>query len=98
MRFDVVVSNQNRSGYDPSGQEPLLTVREVAQRLSLSDVTVRRWIRCGRLRPVRFGRAVRLTEEDVAALVRRGISANDDEGPEDGPDLAADEKNGAPSP
>lgn len=32
--------------------EPLLTVPEVAQRLRVSEVTVRRWLRGGRLRGV----------------------------------------------
>jgi len=52
--------------------EPVLTVDEVAQRLRLSPVTVRRWLRAGKLRGVRLGQTkagwrVRLSE--VQALL-----------------------------
>ena len=79
LRFDVPVSNHEHSGYEPSDQEPLLTVRDVAERLSLSEATIRRYIRTGRLRPVRLGRAVRFTQEEVAGLVRRSASPIQDE-------------------
>src|SRR3990172_6310905 len=43
----------------------LLTVSEVAERLRLHEMTVRRHIRSGRLRSVRAGRNIRVREEDV---------------------------------
>jgi excisionase family DNA binding protein len=51
----------------------LMRAREVADRLSVSPMTVRRWIATHRLRAVRLGRAVRVREEDVEALVRFGV-------------------------
>lgn len=47
----------------------LLTVAEVARRLRLHQMTVRRQIRAGRLRAVRVGRGIRLREEDLEAFV-----------------------------
>jgi len=47
----------------------LLTLRQVAQRLALSRRTVERLISAGELRPVRFGKAVRVTERELAAFV-----------------------------
>jgi excisionase family DNA binding protein len=51
--------------------DQLLTVREVAERLRLHPITVRRHIASGRLPAVRIGRAVRVREADVRALGRR---------------------------
>ena len=48
----------------------LLTVSEVAQRLRLHEMTVRRHIRGGRLLAVRVGRRIRVREEDLAEFVR----------------------------
>lgn len=47
----------------------LLTVTEVATRLRLHEMTVRRQIRAGRLRAVRVGRGIRVREEDLEAFV-----------------------------
>jgi excisionase family DNA binding protein len=47
-----------------SGQ--YLTVREVAERLRLHPITVRRHIAAGRILAVRIGRAVRVAEEEVS--------------------------------
>jgi excisionase family DNA binding protein len=49
----------------------LLTVQEVAQRLRLHPITVRRHIKAGRLRAVRIGRAVRVRQSDVDELIGR---------------------------
>jgi excisionase family DNA binding protein len=46
-----------------SGQ--LLTVAEVAERLRLHPITVRRHIKAGRIRAVRIGRAVRVPEAEL---------------------------------
>jgi excisionase family DNA binding protein len=45
-----------------------LTVHEVATRLRVSDLTIRRWIWSGRLPAERFGRLIRIREADVGAL------------------------------
>jgi len=46
----------------------LLTVPEVAERLRVHPITVRRLIKAGRLPAVRVGRAVRVRVEDVEAF------------------------------
>jgi len=46
----------------------LLTVREVAQRLRLHEMTVRRHIREGRLRALRVGGRIRVEEEELMRL------------------------------
>ena len=50
-----------------------LTVAEVAGRLGVSDVTVRRWIAAGELAALRIGgrAGYRIRPEDVAAFERR---------------------------
>lgn len=47
----------------------LLTVRDVAGRLALSQRTVQGYIARGELRVVRFGRAVRVTERELAVFI-----------------------------
>jgi excisionase family DNA binding protein len=46
----------------------LLTVAEVAQRLRLHEMTIRRHIKSGRLLAIRAGRRIRIPEEEVAAF------------------------------
>jgi excisionase family DNA binding protein len=46
-------------------EDRLLTVNEVAERLRLHPITVRRHIKAGRLRAVRVGRAVRVSEAEL---------------------------------
>ncbi len=50
--------------------QPFLTVKGVAQRLQLSEKTVRRRIDEGMLRVHRFGRAIRIAEEDLIQFLR----------------------------
>ncbi len=47
-----------------------LTVKDVAQRLQLSDKTVRRLIDSGELPVNRIRRAIRIAEEDLAQLLK----------------------------
>jgi excisionase family DNA binding protein len=46
----------------------LLTVNEVAERLRIHPITVRRHIKSGRLRATRVGRSVRVPEEAIQAM------------------------------
>ncbi len=47
-----------------------LTVKDVAQRLQLSPKSVRRLIDEGMLRIHRFGRAIRIAEEDLNQFLK----------------------------
>ncbi len=47
-----------------------LTVAEVAERLRLHEMTVRRHIKSGRLRSRRVGRGIRIAEEDVDSFTQ----------------------------
>lgn len=47
-----------------------LTVAEVAKRLRIHEMTVRRHIKSGQLRCVRAGRQIRVPEEEVEAFVK----------------------------
>jgi excisionase family DNA binding protein len=53
-------------------QTKLLRPGEVAQRLAVSPLTIRKWIHLGQLPVVRLGRAVRIREEDIEAMIRLG--------------------------
>jgi excisionase family DNA binding protein len=46
-----------------------VTVLDVAERLGVSERTIRRWIAAGILPVHRFGRAVRISEIDLAAFL-----------------------------
>jgi excisionase family DNA binding protein len=50
----------------------LLTVREVAQVMRVSTMTVYRLIRAGELVATRVGRSYRIFESDVSAYLARG--------------------------
>lgn len=49
----------------------MLTVADVACELSLSEKTIRRWIKEERLHVHRLGRVVRIAREDLTAFVSR---------------------------
>ena len=49
--------------------DELLTVAEVAERLRVHPITVRRHIKAGRLRAVRFGRSVRVRASDLESYL-----------------------------
>lgn len=46
-----------------------LTIHQVADQLSVSDKTVRRWVWDGALRHHRLGASIRVAEEDLAAFL-----------------------------
>jgi excisionase family DNA binding protein len=49
----------------PSTADEFLTVAEVAQKLRLSQATIRNWLDEGRLPHVRIGRRVRIVRADL---------------------------------
>ena len=57
-----------------SGHGPalcMLTAAAVAKRLGVSTKTVRRWIEAGELKAHRFGRCVRISEDDLQDFIKR---------------------------
>ena len=60
--------------WGPGGKmSKLLTTKEVATLLGLSDETVRRWIQNRRIRYVKVGaRAVRIDEDEIQRLILQG--------------------------
>jgi excisionase family DNA binding protein len=55
----------------------LLRIDQVAERLAISKMTVRRLVERGELRQVRIGGSIRFRPQDVRALIDR----EDDDGP-----------------
>ena len=51
--------------------DDFLTVGQVARLLQISEREVRRWIATGALRVHRFGRAIRISREDLDDFIRR---------------------------
>ena len=51
---------------------PLLSVRDVAARLAVSELTVRRLIEAGSLPAVRVGRQLRIDPDELEAFLREG--------------------------
>ena len=49
--------------------EPLLTITEVAEALSVSEKTVRRRIECNKLPAIRDGGVVRIRPDDLRAYI-----------------------------
>lgn len=54
--------------------EKLLRVSEAAERLSLRPGTIRKLLAQKRIQAVRIGRAVRIREADIDAVVRLGLN------------------------
>lgn len=50
----------------------LLSANEVARRLSVTPLSVYRWARIGRLRPIRIGRLLRFSLEEVERFLESG--------------------------
>lgn len=57
--------------------EPLLTVRQVAERLQISPVTVQRWLRSGRLKGLILSDRMgwRVPESEVQRIIDAGMTA-----------------------
>ena len=54
-----------------AGARRLLTVADVADRVQVSERTVRRWIAGDQLRVRRLGRSVRILPDDLDAMIQR---------------------------
>jgi excisionase family DNA binding protein len=53
----------------------LLTAKQFALALSVTEAAVRKWISQRRLRPVRLGRSVRLRRSDLDQVIAQGLDA-----------------------
>lgn len=49
----------------------MLSTADVADRLLMSERSIRRWIKSGYLRSYKLGRTVRISEADLAVLLER---------------------------
>lgn len=47
-----------------------LTRKRIAERLGISDRSIDRWIKSGRLKAVKIGRSVRVAESSVDKLIK----------------------------
>lgn len=45
-----------------------LTIKQTAAQLAMSEKTIRRWIGCGALPSHEFGKAVRISEDDLTSF------------------------------
>ncbi|MDP8943092.1 MAG: helix-turn-helix domain-containing protein [Actinomycetota bacterium] len=84
-RFHAVVAVQRSRPYPPDSPPSLLTTREVARVLAISEPSVRRLAREGALPRVRIGSSVRFRRRDVAELVGRGLEPKERGEPAGGP-------------
>jgi excisionase family DNA binding protein len=57
-------------GSQPVPQDRYQTVQELAERLDVSEATVRQWIRGGALRAIDIGKGWRIAETDLAAFLK----------------------------
>jgi len=53
----------------PAAEPMLLTIRQVAATLQLCEKSIWQLSKDGRLHPIRLGRAVRYSREDILALI-----------------------------
>jgi len=56
---------------ESQGQERYLSAEDIATRLNVSAITVRVWLRKGKLKGVRAGRLWRVKEKDLQAFLER---------------------------
>ena len=49
------------------------TVKEIAERLAVSQRTVRRWIATGELEVVKLGHNVRISDTSLERLIKRNL-------------------------
>lgn len=68
-RDDICGAREHAVISDMPEMSPLMTTREVAQLLRRTERTIRNWVRKGRLKPVRLGRAVYFRRVDIERLL-----------------------------
>jgi excisionase family DNA binding protein len=73
-----VTASQNQwSAVDGKGGETnvnqLMTVKEAAETLAVTEAAIRKWLYQRRLPCVKVGRATRLRRQDVEAVVTQGL-------------------------
>jgi len=54
--------------------DQLITVKEAAETLAVTESAIRKWLYQGRLRRVKVGRLTRLRRKDVEAIMTDGLS------------------------
>lgn len=55
----------------PASTPNMITVAAAAERASVNERTIRRWIRAGRLTAYKAGRVLRIDPDELEALLRR---------------------------
>jgi excisionase family DNA binding protein len=68
-----VIISEGREEMD----EQMWTVKEVAERLKVSTVTIRTWIRDGKLRAKRIGRPWHVPDSAVREALESGLKKED---------------------
>jgi excisionase family DNA binding protein len=51
----------------------LMTVKDFAKALSITEAAIRKWIHQRRLKPVKLGRSVRLRRSDLDLILAKGL-------------------------
>ena len=51
----------------------MLTIKDVAKKLKLHEMTVYRYVVSGKIKSVKFGNAYRIREEELEKIMREGI-------------------------
>ena len=54
--------------------ENLLSVQETAKRFDISVITIRRWIKEGKLQAVKLGRQWRIRDSEIRKIIANGIT------------------------
>jgi len=62
-------ANSNNRNFVLTAQQELLTVRQAAQLMSLSQDTIYSWAASRKLPTVRLGRALRFRRDDIEKLI-----------------------------
>jgi excisionase family DNA binding protein len=52
----------------------MLSINELAEKINVSSITVRRWIKSGDITAVTLGRAYRISENEVDRIISCGVS------------------------
>ena len=63
-------------------KETMLSVKDIAKTLSVSENTVRRWIAEGKIKGLKFGRQWRLRPSDMAQWLEHGDQDDNSKPPE----------------